>query len=340
VVTNVNNGSPNLPKAGASLLTINGYNFGTVNYNAAARIGPTQCGATTWVTSTTVTCSTPQAGSSLLAQLDVEVEIGDCSGKAEDIAYFDEASRFDPFSNCPCGDSDVPQDRADTKWLSCGPDFAEDLTGEDLGNPDKGIMLVDKSGVRVDRGTAGMAVSQSGQGTVREKLFTFALNSFKFEATFTIKIDLYGDFDVGTSSASMIIGIGNGREFFGAIKNSQYSTRMGSLIQGTYADDSITSISKEVQLNTWLDSPKQDNPKRAFLEITSYVVPKQRTRGMTARFLNGDRDVSSTERFPDFTLLPDTTGGLGLEVVAFREDKSHRFTINRLKVSLEGCDDI
>jgi hypothetical protein len=338
VITNVNSGLPNLPKAGASLLTINGFNFGTVNYNAVAKIGPTQCGATTWVTSTTVTCSTPQAGSSLLSQLDVEVVIGDCSGKSEDIAFFDEASRFDPFSDCPCGEEDIPRDRADVRYLSCGPDFSEDLTGETLGTHDR-IMLVEKNGVIVDRMTSGMQITSSGQGAVREKLFSFALDSFKFEATFQVSIELEGDFNQD-KDASMIIGIGNGTHFFGATKNSQYSEQMGSIIHGTYSDDAITSISKNIDLGLWAGRPMTSNPSRALLNITSYVIPGQRTRGLTARFANGDRDASAVERFPDFTLLPETETGLGLNVLAFRENKDHMFTLNRLKISLEGCDPV
>jgi hypothetical protein len=87
-------------------------------YSPVAYIGPTKCGQTTWISGTSVICSSPPGGESLLAQLTVRVDLGFNTGSLANIAYIDDASRFDPFSTCPCsGDSE----RADLLYLRCRP---------------------------------------------------------------------------------------------------------------------------------------------------------------------------------------------------------------------------
>ena len=74
------------------------------------------------------------------------------------------------------------------------------------------------------------------------------------------------------------------------------------------------------------------------LEISSYRVGGQTERGMRLRFTHGARDASGFKSYADFTLVPKSDAALGLELVAFRDQKDHRFTISSMKVQLNGCD--
>jgi hypothetical protein len=332
VVTDIGQG--NFPKDGAALLTINGFNFGNKDYGPKASIGPTGCSQTTWISSSSVTCSTPSAGSSLLSQLTVSVDLNQCSGDLKYQGYFDDASRFDPFAECPCGEEDDPQQRAEVRYLSCGPDFVKELTGPAFTDPNE-IMLVSKNGATAS--VSGLTVSNTGVGMVNEKLFAMPLGAFKFEADFDLSISLTGEFNY-LPDTTMLIGVGNGKHFFGVRKSSLQDGFIGTMIQGTYQDDVLISIEKSEQLETWNNQPQLSNQQSLTLEISSYRVGGQTERGMRLRFTHGARDASGFKSYADFTLVPKSDAALGLELVAFRDQKDHRFTISSMKVQLNGCD--
>ena len=92
-------------------------------YRPIAYVGPTKCQQTTWVSGTSVICTSPVGGESLLAQLTVRVDLGAHTGELRNIAYIDDASRFDPFSTFPCPSEGRGgcSERADLAYLRCRP---------------------------------------------------------------------------------------------------------------------------------------------------------------------------------------------------------------------------
>lgn len=92
-------------------------------YRPIAYVGPTKCQQTTWVSGTSVICTSPVGGESLLAQLTVRVDLGANTGELRNIAYIDDASRFDPFSTFPCPSEGRGgcSERADLAYLRCRP---------------------------------------------------------------------------------------------------------------------------------------------------------------------------------------------------------------------------
>jgi hypothetical protein len=320
--------STNLPMDGAALLTIYGTNFGTDDYNPAAYVGPTKCTATSWISPSTIQCSTPQGGASLLSQLDVTVNVGGCSGRYESIAYFDEASKFDPFVTFPqtyVDEDGEEYSRAEVTYLSCGPDFEEDLLPKDFADRTT-VMLTNGASIKPD----GIVISSTGVGAVNERLFSIPLGVFKWDATYRLEMKVSGQFNYNADTA-IIYGIGNGTHFIGVKKEDYNSALTGTAIEGTYDAQSPLVEVKSFNLNAWNEVPTM-NEKVSTLTVEAYTLGSQPRPAMRLTFTQGG--VTSIVSLPNLNLEGIQ---MGMELVAFREAKNHMFTIDRIQMSLSGC---
>ena len=224
----------------------------------------------------------------------------------------------------------VWQERSEIRFLSCGPDFERELTGDMFNDPFNDIILVAKNGASAS--VSGLTIADTGTGMMNEKLFAMPLGAFKFEAIFELKIEIDGQFNF-LDDSTMIFGIGNGKNFIGVIKSSRIDTTMGTVIQGTYQDAVLMTIDKREPLANWNQISQTANQQQATLRISTYQIGNQRQRGMRLQFSHGPKDTSDPVLYTDYVLIPESEQSIGLEVIAFREKKDQKYTIDRLKVS-------
>lgn len=246
-----------MPESGGATLTITGTNFGYKSESAQARVGPTFCLTSTWLTETSVTCQTPPAGDRQLAGLDVAISVGQMdrqTGALAEVANYEGEVATNAFDTCPCPeydeDGNVILVQASVAELSCGPDRDETYSGLSFYQwQEAGLSRVEIDAQNgATRGlsddgqvTTGISIGATGSAESREKLFAIQLDNFLSDATYALTVALSGDYTVaaGGLPQDIIIGLGNTEQFYGVVKQDWTETNQFSFVKGRYATDTL-----------------------------------------------------------------------------------------------------
>jgi hypothetical protein len=279
-----------LPLSGGSSITLFGKNFGEVNTNPKAYVGPTACTATTWISSSAVVATTPKGGAAQGFAWDVNLVVGTGLGTKSNEAIYLTDQTISPFDTagvqivrsaladstpCPCVTPPCGSVTCDiispTQYLSCPADFNFDLLSQGQLTSDaanraltfaalaNSLTIVAKNGVTLTTNTDGLsagtiAVSSTGTGILNQRLFSIKMGQFLPDALYTVTLQVSGDFQMtaGLSTYSdLYFGVGNGKNWIGVQKaDPQGSVLTGSIVQGTY-DDILTITGTGVELSKW-----------------------------------------------------------------------------------------
>jgi len=358
-----------LPLEGGVTMTLVGQNFGSVNTNPKAYVGPTACIATTWISTSQVLCTTPIGGAAQGFAWDASVSVGYGTGARKGAAIFGTDISISPFEGikpmmartsltedpkpCPCDNPpcktptgvvncDVPRESA---FFSCPPDFKYDLLGSVTGSSEL-LTVVSKNGVVSNND--GVAVSSTGTGVLNQRLFSVRLGQFLPDATYKVTLAISGDFQMTANlnprvTSDLYFGIGNGKNWVGVQKaDPQGSVLTGSMVQGTYGD-LLTIGGSTVELAKW-PAPGTATPQSATMTLT---VKKNSQDKIVASiiFKHGDVTTAETE-VPNFSLIDCTgaplpsgvvaDGTCYLEAVAFRKSRESVLTVKNVALEFVG----
>jgi hypothetical protein len=336
-----------LPRDGKAIITISGTNFGQSKANKiTASIGPTACLESTWLSESSVACTTPRSGESQVSQLDVAVTLGASVGALREIAYYQDANQFNPFDTCPCPDGVD----ADISYLTCGPDRDDLYVGAEIVQKGEALIMPTSG---VSSGDDGILVSSTGDAEEYQKLFALPLYAFDSrEASYSLTVTLKGDFtrleQPGQPYTRMdvIMGLGNSKRFIGITKADKKDINMAYLVQGSYDSTSqVLAMDEAASANPmgdWGDaytSETRPTPSTVTVRFTARKVAATQQIDLTVttrQYYAEGGSYTGIRTIKNFKLAGKE---LGYEFVVFRQNRAQEFLVKDLTVSLCGCNE-